>query len=334
VPGALDVIGSATNTATVTVNNSPTYRKGNYYRTQLALANGSAPVWQSVTNLAVVNNGTNADIATNINGNVYLPQTPENFTYDPDGNIAQDGRWQYSWDGENRLVSMQAISAVPTAAKYKLDFVYDWQSRRVQKTVSTNNGSAYYPQGTNRFAYDGWNLLAILNPQSSLVQAFVWGLDLSGSLKGAGGVGGLLVLGDAANGCHFVGFDGNGNVSTLTKTSDGTPSAQYGYGPFGELSLSAGPMAKANLLRFSTKYYDDESDIIWYGYRHYNSSTGRWQNRAGSTFTALSGTRPRARSTRWEGAVHRARPRWMPALATRPPRWRARLTARAIARAT
>jgi RHS repeat-associated protein len=38
-------------------------------------------------------------------------------------------------------------------------------------------------------------------------------------------------------------------------------------------------MAKANPLRFSTKYQDDETDLLYYGYRYYNASTGRWLSR-------------------------------------------------------
>jgi RHS repeat-associated protein len=38
-------------------------------------------------------------------------------------------------------------------------------------------------------------------------------------------------------------------------------------------------MAKANPFRFSTKYQDDESDLLYYGYRYYNASTGRWISR-------------------------------------------------------
>ena len=51
------------------------------------------------------------------------------------------------------------------------------------------------------------------------------------------------------------------------------------YGPFGEAIRSTGPMAKANPFRFSTKYQDDETDLLYYGYRFYNASTGRWINR-------------------------------------------------------
>jgi len=50
-------------------------------------------------------------------------------------------------------------------------------------------------------------------------------------------------------------------------------------GPFGELIRSTGPMAKANPFRFSTKYQDDETDLLYYGYRYYNASTGRWSGR-------------------------------------------------------
>ena len=50
-------------------------------------------------------------------------------------------------------------------------------------------------------------------------------------------------------------------------------------GPFGEVIRATGPMAKANPFRFSTKYQDDETDLLYYGYRYYNASTGRWNSR-------------------------------------------------------
>ena len=38
-------------------------------------------------------------------------------------------------------------------------------------------------------------------------------------------------------------------------------------------------MAKANPFRFSTKFQDDETDLLYYGYRYYNPCTGRWLSR-------------------------------------------------------
>jgi RHS repeat-associated protein len=51
------------------------------------------------------------------------------------------------------------------------------------------------------------------------------------------------------------------------------------YGPFGEAIRQTGPMAKVNPFRFSTKYQDDESDLLYYGYRYYKPSTGTWLSR-------------------------------------------------------
>ena len=38
-------------------------------------------------------------------------------------------------------------------------------------------------------------------------------------------------------------------------------------------------MAKKNPFRFSTKYADNESGLLYYGYRYYNPSAGRWLSR-------------------------------------------------------
>ena len=275
VPGAVDVMGSATNTATVTVNDQATYRKGNYFRSQLALTNSTGALWQAATNLAVLNVGTNYILETNITGNVFLPQTPESFTYDADGNLTQDGRWTYTWDGENRLVQMTVNTNV--GPQYQINFAYDAKGRRIQKLVANNSGPLY----TNNFLYDGWNLIAEVGPGNALIRSYIWGSDLSGSMQGAGGVGGLLEVtycGSSATNC-FIAFDGNGDVSALVNAANSTILSQYEYGPFGEVIRATGPMAKLNPFRFSTKYQDDESDLLYYGFRYYTASEGRWVSR-------------------------------------------------------
>jgi RHS repeat-associated protein len=285
VPGFVNVIGTASNLATVTLwgDNgafSPTSRKGDYFRGELAVTNTANPVWLTITNLAVLNNGSNPDIVTNATGRTFVPQTQELFYYDADGNLTNDGRWIYTWDAENRLVQQESLTAAPTGSKFKLEFVYDAKGRRLQKLVSTNNGSSYVAQYTNRFAYDRWNLIATLNPQLAILNSFGWGLDLSGSQQGAGGVGGLLLVRNVElSVTNFVAHDGNGNVAALVNVANGGVTAQYEYGPFGELLRVTGVSAKANPFRFSTKYQDDESDFLYYGYRSYNPSTGRWLSR-------------------------------------------------------
>jgi RHS repeat-associated protein len=111
----------------------------------------------------------------------------------------------------------------------------------------------------------------------------VWGLDLSGSLSGAGGVGGLLMFQDDATtntGTYFPTYDGNGNVTGLVNGNTGTLDALYEYGPFGKLLRMSGTAASAdNAFRFSTKWQDGLNDLYYYGYRFYNADTGRWLNK-------------------------------------------------------
>ena len=281
VPPFLNGLGSANSNATVTLwaDNglyAPTSRKGDYFRGELPLNNSTGALWLTITNLAVLNNGTSADIVSSAVGNAFLATTPEVFGYDADGNLTNDGRWLFTWDGENRLVALTPSAAV--APQQSLNFEYDWKGRRVHKRVWANMGWSGTPTNDVELVYDGWNLLAELNATShAVIRSYLWGNDLSGTIQGAGGVGGLLAVQGAET--DFVAYDGNGNVSALVSSADGTISGQYEYGPFGEVIRATGPMAKVNPFRFSTKYQDDETDLLYYGYRYYNASTGRWLSR-------------------------------------------------------
>jgi RHS repeat-associated protein len=97
----------------------------------------------------------------------------------------------------------------------------------------------------------------------------------------AGGVGGLLMLTAHAspNTNCFVSYDGNGNVTALLDSAGGGALARYEYSPFGELLRATGPLAIANPFRFSTKFWDDETGLLYYNYRYYSPLVGRWIGR-------------------------------------------------------
>jgi RHS repeat-associated protein len=277
VPSYISVLGSANSNSTVTVNLQSASRYGNYFRAELTNANTSAAIYQSLTNLAVFVNGTNDNIICANLGNALLLKTPQTFAYDLDGNLTNDGQFSYSWDAENRLTNVTSLSGIPADARIKLDLLYDWRGRRIQKILSTNNGISFVAVSTNRYIYDGWNLVAVLTPNSQLQSSYLWGNDLSGSLQGAGGVDGLLEVSTMTTNC-FVAYDGNGNVAVLVNAANGTVTATYEYGPFGETIRASGPMAKANQFQFSTKF-EDESGLLYYGCRFYDPEAGRWPNR-------------------------------------------------------
>jgi RHS repeat-associated protein len=221
--------------------------------------------------------------SSNLTGSVFLPKTPEPFTYDADGNLLSDGRWTYTWDSENRPIRMEALAAVPVSAKRRLDFEYDALGRRIRLDRYTYNGSAYVLQTRTKFVYDGWTVVAEFDSANSCLAGYLWGLDIAGALPdspggGAGGVGGLVLIRQPSP-HHFPMYDGNGNVVGLVDATTGGPSATYEYGPVGEPIRATGAMAKANPFRWSTKPTDNDSDLVYYGYRYYNPSTGRWLSR-------------------------------------------------------
>jgi hypothetical protein len=82
-------------TATVNVNGEPAARHGTYYRGRAQAANGPGPVWLSVTNQAVQQDGTSPDKVRTETGSVFVPPSQEVFGHDFDGNLTSDGRWIY-----------------------------------------------------------------------------------------------------------------------------------------------------------------------------------------------------------------------------------------------
>ena len=60
----------------------------------------------------------------------------------------------------------------------------------------------------------------------------------------------------------------------------GSLDAKYEYGAFGEpLRVGGAAIAADNPFRYSTKYTDTESGLIYYGFRYYSPSLGRFLNR-------------------------------------------------------
>ncbi len=246
--------------------------------------NASSAIYTQLTTVAVLKNASSnqMDIVASVTGQVFVAKTPEQFSYDADGNTLSDGRWtNMTRDAENRLVSIETEAAAIAAGapKQKLEFSYDANFRRTGKKVYSWSGSAWQLASEVRYVYDGWNLVAEVATTGSVVRSYVWGLDLSGTMQAAGGVGGLLAANLGSNGTHFVAYDGNGNVSALVDAATGAVSGNLEYGLFGEPVRVTGAAAIACPIRFSTKYEDAETGWLNYTFRLYDPNTGRWLRR-------------------------------------------------------
>jgi RHS repeat-associated protein len=283
VPTSIDILGIANPAASVKVSVQPAYRHGEYFQGLYDVGNGSGPqvVWPSVY-------ADNGAAHNSQSGKILVPPANEVYVHDEDGNLKSDGLFTYTWNTDNQLVSMETVTGLPYRdyAAVKLDFTYDYLGRRVSKKVSSwatvDNGFTIWLY-TTTYVYDGWNLLGEFTsaPYSgSKVLTYTWFNDLSGSLQGAGGVGGLVGVISHTGYTYLPAYDGNGNVIGYVDSSNGKWAAQFEYGPFGEAiratsAISSGPIP----IRWSTKYTDLETDLVYYGRRYYNPSTGRWLSR-------------------------------------------------------
>lgn len=150
----------------------------------------------------------------------------------------------------------------------------------MRRTEYDGSTGSYVVSRDEKWLHSGWTCLAELNATNdAVVRTYLWGLDLSGTLTGAGGVGGLLAVNSAVGGVHFAAYDGNGNVESLVNAADCTVSAVYEYGPFGQTLRATGPMAYENPWRFSTKRADDALELVLYECRAYSPAWGRWLSR-------------------------------------------------------
>ncbi|WP_395746840.1 RHS repeat-associated core domain-containing protein [Prosthecobacter sp.] len=297
-PGWLVLRGSANTAAgtTVTIDgNAPTLTTGTLWFYEQSVDNTEGPVRREVEITATRPDGgvNNGPVTTQQQGALFIPPPSEVPTYDLDGNLTSDARWNYVWNGENRLVAqeeknsfiVQPTSITPVK-RTRLEFDYDARGRRIGKRtfIATGSGGFVLQQSLVEL-YDGWNMIAEIDTTSStqLLRSYEWGTDISETMQGAGGVGGLLIERFHTIPSSVVQvpcYDGNGNVTELVNPASGTMSARYEYGSFGEtISIDGGAVAEANPFRFSTKYLDGESGFYNYGYRLYDAPNARWLSR-------------------------------------------------------
>ena len=215
---------------------------------------------------------------TAVNRTIDQSVQSNNFTYDADGNLTQDDRFNYAYDDENRLVSVMPRN--PSVGSLAIENAYDHRNRRIRKVVKSYDGSSWNVTETSLFIWDGWNLIhERVDYTNGTTDEFdyYWGRDLSGSLQGAGGVGGLLYV--KCNGVIYVPHtDANGNILRYTDTA-GNIVAAYTYDAFGRTIAQSGSLADVFRHRFSSKYFDVETGLYYYGYRFYSPVLLRWLNR-------------------------------------------------------
>ncbi len=209
-------------------------------------------------------------------------------TYDANGNPStgvcngsEFGGANATYDDENRLTSLT------WADNWGSGFVYDGlgRLRKVYESEFYFDGTEWLSIENSQtwYVYDGMRVIQERSSGNGPLVSYTRGNDLSGSMEGAGGIGGLLARSHGHSGGNwsthnYYQSDGNGNV-TFMLNSNQAMVAHYRYDPFGNTILAAGALASQNVYRFSSKQFHNVSGLYYYGYRWYDPTVQRWVNR-------------------------------------------------------
>jgi RHS repeat-associated protein len=269
--GKLSVVGTTTSRATnVTVNLTNTAQL--YGDWTFAATN--FPFLSSYTAVAQDKLGRRSTNTVNVT----LSTDNTGYIYDGNGNLLYDGTRTFAYDNENQLIQ------VLVSNQWLSQFTYDGKMRRRIRQEYTSQSGQWVQTNEVYYVYDGNVVIQERNINNLPTTTYTRGLDLSSTLDGAGGIGGLLSMtlnfepGTLNSNSFFYHADGNGNVTMLINPSQYIV-AKYLYEAFGNVLSAAGTMAQQNLYRFSSKEAHPNSGLAYFLYRYYDPNLQRWPNR-------------------------------------------------------
>lgn len=162
--------------------------------------------------------------------------------YDLNGNLTQKGPFTLSYDPLNRLIKAESNDQLIT-------FTYDPLNRRLSKTTID----------TELYLYDGNHEIASLHPNGTLKDLRIHHTPIALELQ---------------NTLFIPISDHRGNIRQLIDPTTQTVAQSLNYTPFGEETT---PIANPyNPWRYSSKRFDTEIGLSYFGHRYYDAVIGRW----------------------------------------------------------
>ena len=196
------------------------------------------------------------------------------YAYDANGNrtnkICCDNNvvtnyTQYAYDVDNQLTNIicwtnDVAHANSPAPYFTNSYEYDVFGRR---TKATEDGVPRY------FVYDGLDVVVELNNSGAVTKRYVRGIGLGGGI-------GDIIAEVSASATNYYSYNHRGDVVTVTRP-DGLLTNRFEYDAFGS-PVTCNLLPVTCFTGFSSKEFDSRSGLSYYGYRFYDSQSGRWMN--------------------------------------------------------
>ena len=174
---------------------------------------------------------------------------------------AATGTWQITYNGENRPIRFRNEETDTT-----VECAYDSQGRRFEKKVTIAGTVELH----HRYIYRGYLQIAALDLKRSAHPALglvTWDPSQPTATR---------PLAIQKDGTWFTyGYDITKNICEVFG-QHGYIRTAYSYAPFGSVSAS-GDVTQP--FQWSSEHHDSELDLIYYNYRHYSPSLGRFLSR-------------------------------------------------------
>jgi RHS repeat-associated protein len=180
------------------------------------------------------------------------------WSYDAGGNLLNDGAHAYTYDAENKISKVDAVSA----------YVYDGEGQRVRKLVGENLRFIYDMGGKQIAEFDG--------AAGTLKKEYIYGES--------GLVATIEPTAINSNSTRYTTSDHLGSPRVITNSSAGVVS-RHDYKPFGE-ELGSGiggrtaamgfGVADSLRQKFTSKERDNETGLDYFLARYYSSTQGRF----------------------------------------------------------
>lgn len=184
-------------------------------------------------------------------GNVTRGYTPEGYVL------------TMTYDAENRLKTAEYTDG--SSIMHRAEYYYGGDSLLAEMKKFENGVRV----SDTRYVRTAFLPVQERDGNNTVTREYTWGLD------SGGGIGGLLNLKQGGADYSYL-YNGQANVTALLDSNQSVVST-YTYDPFGILMNRTGSINQPYM--FSTKEYDPETGLSYYGYRFYNPSIGKWVTR-------------------------------------------------------
>ena len=206
----------------------------------------------------------------------YLPSTAT-YSYDSNGNLLSDGKRTFTYDDENQLNSV-IVTNNGAGTSTMLTNIYDGKMRRrIAREFTWSSG--WVQTNEIHYVYDGNVVIQEREINNLPTVAYTRGKDLSGSLQGAGGIGGLLARTDQSsiNSPLSICFYHAGVKWERDRPNQRAAiyRGQISLRSIRKYSLPKRPM-KPSPTAFRQREFYQDSGLVYYLYRFYDANSKRW----------------------------------------------------------